>query len=95
MTFGGMSAKGVPNDVFMSWIHPLRHDRSIRRDLDKCLRNVPKKRPLLEWADQQRSFDGPVLVVWARDDKLMSAAHAERLAQHFDNSQLVWIDHIR
>ncbi len=95
MTFGAMSAKRVPDDVFMSWIHPLRHDRRVRRDLDKYLRYVPKKRVLLEWAKQQRSFGGPVLVVWARDDKLMPAAHAERLAGHFDNAQLVWIDDSR
>ena len=95
MTFGAMSAKRVPDDVFMSWIHPLRHDRRARRDLDKYLRNVPKKRVLLEWAEQQRSFGGPVLVVWARDDKLMPPVHAERLAGHFDNAQLVWIDDSR
>ena len=95
VTFGAMSAKRVPDDVFMSWIHPLRHDRRVRRDLDKYLRNVPKKRVLLEWAEQQRSFGGPVLVVWARDDKLMPPAHAERLAGHFDNAQLVWVDDSR
>ena len=27
ITFGGMSKKRVPNDQFMSWIEPLRHDR--------------------------------------------------------------------
>ena len=95
LTFGGMSAKRVPDDVFMSWIEPLRHDRRVRRDLDKYLRNVPKKAQLLEWAEQQQSFGGSVLVVWARNDKLMPPAHAERLAQHFDKAQLVWIDDSR
>ena len=95
VTFGGMSNKRVPNDQFMSWIHPLRHDRKIRRDLDKYLRNVPKKKQLLQWAEQQRSFRGPVLIVWAHDDKLMPPAHAERLAEHFENAQLVWVDDSR
>ena len=76
--------------------HPiLRHDRRIRRDLDKYLRNVPKKKLLLEWAEQQRVFTGPVLVVWAREDKLMPPEHAERLAEHFDNAELVWVDDSR
>jgi pimeloyl-ACP methyl ester carboxylesterase len=92
LTFGGMSKKRVPNDLFMSWIHPARHIRKVRRDLNKYLRNVPKKRVLLEWAEQQRSFRGPVLIVWAREDKLMPPAHAQRLAEHFENSQLVWVD---
>ena len=55
-TCGDMTKKPVPNEQFMSWIHPLRHDRKVRRDLDKYLRNVPKKSQLLEWVEQQRSF---------------------------------------
>ena len=95
LTFGNMTKKRVSNDQFMSWIHPLRHNRKVRRDLDKYLRNVPKKGQLLEWADQQRSFQGRVLIVWTREDKLMPPAHAERLAQHFENSELVWVDDSR
>ena len=64
----------------------------MRRDLTKYLRNVPEPQQLLEWADQQRSFAGAVLIIWAREDKLMPPTHAERLADHFDNTQLVWID---
>ena len=59
---------------FMSWIEPLRYDPRVRRDLDKYLRSVPKKAQLLEWADQQRAFTGSVLVVWAREDRLMPRA---------------------
>ena len=71
VTFGALSKRRVPDDVFRSWIHPLRHNRKVRRDLTKYLCNVPKPKQLLEWVDQQRSFPGPVLIVWARDDKLM------------------------
>ena len=95
LTFGGMSKKRVPNDLFMSWIQPARDNPKVRRDLNKYLRNVPKKKLLIEWAEQQRSFRGPVLIVWAREDKLMPPAHAERLAEHFENSQLVWVDDCR
>ena len=95
LTFGALSTQRVPDDLFMSWVHPLRHNREVRRDLNKYLRNVPKPKLLLEWADQQRSFGGPVLIVWARDDKLMPPAHAERLAEHFQNTQLVWVDDSR
>ena len=95
ITFGGMSKKRVPNEQFMSWIEPLRHNRRVRRDLDKYLRSVPKKKQLLEWAEQQRAFTGPVLIVWAREDKLMPLEHAVRLAEHFDNAELVWVDDSR
>ena len=95
MTFGALFKRRVPDDVFRSWIHPLRHNRKVRRDLNKYLTNVPKPTQLLEWADQQRSFAGPVLIIWARHDKLMPPTHAERLAEHFQNAQLVWVDDSR
>ena len=95
LTFGGMSKKRVPNDLFMSWIHPARENPKVRRDLNKYLRAVPHQKQLLEWAEQQRSFRRPVLIVWAREDKLMPPTHAERLAEHFENSQLVWVDDSR
>ena len=73
----------------------MRHDRKVRRDLDKYLRSVPKRTQLLDWAEQQRAFAGQVLVVWAREDKLMPPEHAERLADFYENSELVWVDDSR
>ena len=95
ITFGGLSKKRIPNEQFLSWIEPLRRDKRARRDLNKYLRTVPKREQLLEWAEQQRAFKGPVLVVWARHDRLMPPEHAERLAEHFDNAELVWVDDSR
>ena len=95
LVFGSMSKHGIPNDLFLSWIHHARHNRKVRRDLTKYLRAVPKRQQLRKWAQQQRSFLGPVLIVWAREDKLMPPAHAERLAEHFENSRLVWVENSR
>lgn len=92
ISFGGLSKKFVPDDQFLNWIEPLRRDRKVRRDLNKYLRSVPKKTQLLDWAERQRAFKGHVLVVWAREDKLMPPGHAERLADHFENSELVWVE---
>ena len=95
VTFGGLSKKRVPNEQFMGWIKPLLKDRRVRRDLDKYLRNVPKKKLLLKWAEQQRAFTGPVLIVWAREDKLMPPDHASRLSEHFVNAELAWVEDSR
>ena len=92
LTFGNLSKKRVSNERFLGWIDPLRHDHRIRRDLRKYLRHVPSRRQLLDWAERQRAFRGPVLIVWAREDRLMPPVHAERLAKHFENSLLVWVD---
>ena len=95
VTFGALSKRRVPDDLFRSWIHPLRHNPKVRRDLTKYLTNVPEPQQLLAWADEQRTFAGPVLIIWAREDKLMPPTHAEQLAEHFQNTQLVWIDDSR
>ena len=94
-TFGSLTKRPIANDLFLSWIAPARRNRRVRRDLGKYLRRVPSKRQLLEWADRQRSFRGSVLIVWAREDRLMPPAHAERLAEHFEDARLVWVDDSR
>ena len=76
MTFGALFKRRVPDNLFRSWIHPLGHNPKVRRDLTKYLRSVPKPQQLLDWADQQRTFAGPVLIIWARHDRLMHPTHA-------------------
>ena len=91
ISFGSLSKRRVPDKQFRSWIEPLRRNPRIRRDLNKYLSSVPNRTHLLDWADRQRAFGGQVLIVWAREDKLMPPAHAERLAIHFENTELVWV----
>ena len=88
-------APTLSEDQFLSWIEPLRRDPRVRRDLDKYLGSVPKRTQLLDWADQQRAFTGQVLVVWAREDRLMPPEHAEHLAAGFENAELAWVDYSR
>ena len=90
--FGALSKKPVPNDLFLSWIRPALRTANLRRDLGKYLRNVPGRSQLLEWAEGQRSFRGKVLVIWAKQDKLMPLDHAERLSKHFENAELIWVE---
>ena len=42
-----------------------------------------------------RAFAGQVPVAWAREDELMSTEHAARLADWFENTELVWVDDSR
>lgn len=43
LLFGGITKKGVPTELFDSWLDRLRHTRANRRDLNKYLTTVPKK----------------------------------------------------
>lgn len=91
IAWGGMSKRGLSDEVLDGWFHPLLTNREIRRDLRKYVTSVPSRRTLLDWAARQARFDRPVLVVWATEDRLMPRDHGRRLADLFPKGQLVAI----
>jgi pimeloyl-ACP methyl ester carboxylesterase len=90
--WGWMSKRPVPREVMDGWFEPASTSAEIRRDVAKYGLSVPPKQTLLEWADRFRTFDGPVLVAWAKEDKLMPREHGPRLAELFPNGRLVEIE---
>jgi pimeloyl-ACP methyl ester carboxylesterase len=90
--WGWMSKRPIPREVMDAWFRPTQTDAGIRRDLASYALSVPDKATLLRWAGQMRSFKGPVLVVWAVQDRLMPRDHGRRLAELFPNARLVEID---
>jgi pimeloyl-ACP methyl ester carboxylesterase len=89
--YGGMSLRGVPDEVMDDWFAPATRDRAIRRDFAKFATSAPKPEILLAWSERLRDFDRPVLVVWAAEDKLMPREHGRRLAGLFPQGRLVEI----
>lgn len=90
-TFGAMSKQGVPDELMRDWLAPLAR-REIRRDLAKYAGDARQgRRDMLAATSALSSFAGPVLVVWASEDRLMPRAHGRRLADAFPNGQLVEI----
>ena len=90
--WGWMSKRPVPTAVMDTWFHPATTNKSIRRDLAKYVTSVPARQVLLEWAACGATFEKPVLVVWAREDRMMPSDHGRRLAQLYPDAQLVEID---
>jgi pimeloyl-ACP methyl ester carboxylesterase len=89
ITFGSMSKRGVPDDVMRAWLAPLA-ERDIKRDFRKYVGDIKQgKRDLLAATDALKTFDRPVLIVWAEEDRLMPPEHGRRLAATFPNSHLV------
>jgi pimeloyl-ACP methyl ester carboxylesterase len=91
MLWGALSKRPIPDKVMDAWFDPVLTRREIRRDLRKYVRSVPPKATLLEWAERQRAFEGPVLVVWTPEDRIMPPEHGRRLAELFPNGRLVEI----
>jgi pimeloyl-ACP methyl ester carboxylesterase len=91
MFFGHMTKRGVPDDVMRAWMKPL-NERAIRRDYCKYAGDTRRgKRDLLAATSALSTFNRPVLVVWASEDRIMPPAHGPRLAAAFPNSRLVEI----
>jgi pimeloyl-ACP methyl ester carboxylesterase len=90
ITFGAMSVRPVPAEVIGSWLKPLRR-REIRRDVREYLTQVPTRAQLLEWSERQRSFERPVCIIWAEDERMMPPEHARRLGELFKDSEVIEI----
>jgi pimeloyl-ACP methyl ester carboxylesterase len=90
--WGWMSKRPVPDEVMDEWFRPAREQAAVRRDLEAYGRGIPPRDVLLDWAERNRSFAGPVLVVWAAEDRVMPAEHGPRLAALYPQGRLVLID---
>jgi pimeloyl-ACP methyl ester carboxylesterase len=90
--WGWMSRRPVPDAMMDAWFTPARVDPLVRRDLAAYVLSVPDRAALLGYAERMRSFERPVLVVWAKEDRLMPRAHGARLAGIFPDARLVELD---
>src|SRR5918993_54740 len=92
MTFGLMSKRPVPDELFDQWLEPALSQAAIRRDLRKYAGDTRQGRRQLVKANSGLSgFGKPVLVVWAAEDKVMPIAAGRRLAGAFPDSRFVEI----
>lgn len=91
ITFGRMTRRPIPHEVTDGWLQGLLHNRGVRHDLSAYLRSF-RPDDLLRAAERLPRFDRPALVVWAREDRVMPPAHAERLAALLPDSRLRWIE---
>lgn len=91
-TFGHMSKRGVPDALMREWLAPMASGE-VRRDLAKYAGDSHRgRRDMLAATAALGSFDRPVLVVWASEDKLMPREHGPRLTEAFPDGRLVEID---
>lgn len=88
----GWLAKQLPDRQTMdAYLKPGLSNARVRRDLAKVLRGVDS-RYTIEAAAKLRSFDKPVLLAWAKEDKLFPLDYARRLAGELPDATLVEIE---
>jgi pimeloyl-ACP methyl ester carboxylesterase len=89
--YGGMSLRGIPDEIMDDWFAPATRNRAIRGDFAKFATSTPDRATLLAWSERLVDFDRPVLVVWASEDTLMPREHGPRLAELYPKGRLVEI----
>jgi pimeloyl-ACP methyl ester carboxylesterase len=92
MTFGLMSKRPIPDELFDQWLEPALTNAAIRSDLRKYAGDTRQgRRQLVKANSRLAGFAKPVLVVWAAEDKVMPIAAGRRLAGSFPDSRFVEI----
>jgi pimeloyl-ACP methyl ester carboxylesterase len=92
ISFGWMSKRPVPDEGMDSWLAPALAHRKIRRDLRKYARGARRdRRHMLAASERMASFNRPVLVVWAPEDRIFPVEHGRRLAGLLPQGRLVEI----
>ncbi|SEC71605.1 Pimeloyl-ACP methyl ester carboxylesterase [Amycolatopsis tolypomycina] len=86
--FGWVTKRPLPDAVAQDYLAPLRKSAGVRRDLRKLLREVHPRHTLAA-AEKLRTFDRPVLLAWATEDKLFPIRLAHRLAALLPAAKLV------
>jgi pimeloyl-ACP methyl ester carboxylesterase len=86
--FGWVTKRPLPDAVAQAYLSPLRKSAGVRRDLRKLLREVHPRHTLAA-AEALRTFDRPVLLAWAPEDKLFPIRLAHRLAALLPDAKVV------
>jgi pimeloyl-ACP methyl ester carboxylesterase len=91
IAFGWVAKRPVPPEIADSYLLPSRRSGAIRKDLRRFLKTA-KRSYTLEAARHFGSVRVPVLVVWAREDKIFPMSFAERLVADLPEATLKVID---
>ena len=90
LVLGWMSKRPIPNDIVDAWLRPAVSQSAIRGDLGKYA-GTARRSDFLDATRNIGTFDRPVLVVWAAEDRVMPRVHGRRLAEAFPRGRLVEI----
>jgi pimeloyl-ACP methyl ester carboxylesterase len=91
LVFGLVAKRPVPAEISDSYLVPMRRSPGVRRDLAKFLRGVDS-RHTLEAFGTFDGYDRPVLLVWAKEERLFPVTLAERLRTRLPDARLELVE---
>lgn len=69
----------------------MQTQRGVRRDVRRYVTGG-RRRQMIEICERLRAFDGPALVVWAREDRLQRPENGRRLAGVLPDARLIELE---
>ena len=91
LLFGQMAKYPLPDALVHGWTEPALRQPGVRRDLRSYAREKFDKRALIADTEALASFQGPALVLWSPENRVMPPEHGPRLADLMPNAELVEI----
>lgn len=91
LAFGLVAKRPVPPEIADSYLLPSRDSAAIRKDLRRFLITA-RRRYTLEAARHFADVRVPVLLAWAREDRIFPIEFAERLARDLPDATLTLVD---
>lgn len=91
LAYGLLAKSGIPDDILKDYLEPCATSAEVRRDVGKFMRSVS---PALtrKVAEELRSFERPVLLLWTPEDRFFPMSLAERLCKDLPNASLTPIE---
>lgn len=89
-TFRWVAKTPFSDEVLDSYLGPSRRNGAIRADLRRFLRGI-RPELLIATSEKLPTFDKPVLVAWATEDRIFPVSDAHRLAAVLPRAEVVEI----
>jgi pimeloyl-ACP methyl ester carboxylesterase len=87
LAFGWLSKRPIPDAVVDPWVERPLRDPAVMADARKFLATLDPGL-LLDNTPKLSSFDKPVLLAWAPEDRIFRVEHAHRLARIFPDARV-------
>ena len=89
--YGWVAKRPFPRHISDRYVGPAVHNRLVRRDFIKIVRDA-SPRYTQEAAARAHEYEGPVLIAWSREDRVLPLRLGEELARRLPNARLRPID---
>ena len=91
LAYGLLAKSGIPDDVLKGYLEPCATSADVRRDVGKFMRSASPALTM-KVAEELRSFERPVLLLWTPEDRFFPMSLAERLCTDLPNARLTPIE---